>query len=571
MISVLGRKVYIKSQIQETYETGNLYDIIFRTLLSLRNITLEDLEVKLKNIPGFELLPNIESAVEKLVRAVKNKERIILYGDYDVDGVTSTTIMYDFLKQIGANVTPVLPNRSSGYGLSKELVDLFSKYSKFVVTLDNGTTATEEVSYAKEKYGMEFIILDHHRVNEKDTDDSLQSSHSKKAIIVNPNLEENNPLKGICTASLSFYMVGALRKALGIDFDIKRYLDLVAIGTIADVMPINPLNRILISKGLELINKIKDMPFETATDIGKAGMKALINYITRIENGKTKLITAKDIGFSIAPRINAAGRIKKPLIAMKLLSEKDYERAKVLANDLDRLNQDRRRISNVIFKEAYEMATKSEDDFIVLGRNSWHHGVLGIVAGRLSNKLKKPIGIFYINNTHATGSIRSVEGLDVHKLLSNISYMFDRWGGHPGAAGVTIKKEYFEAFRKKINDLLKKESFEVDKILEVDMELPLRKVYDTKGVDKRIANIIEKLSPYGELNPEPVFISQDITISSISSRGIGVKVKSLDRDKEIELNCFDEELFIKLKPGQRLKVIYNIDSYGINIVDAVFC
>ncbi|GAB6077322.1 single-stranded-DNA-specific exonuclease RecJ [Hydrogenobaculum acidophilum] len=565
MISALGRKVYIKSQIKDVYDSEDFYDIIFNTLLSLRNIKPEDLESKLKNIPSFELLPNIESAVERLVKAIKNKERIILYGDYDVDGVTSTTIMYDFLKQIGANVTPVLPNRVSGYGLSKDLLDLFSKYSNLVLTLDNGTTATEEIKYAKEKYNMDFIILDHHRINEEHED------QDKKAIIVNPNLEKDNPLKGICTAGLSFYMVGALRRALDIDFDIKRYLDLVAIGTIADVMPINPLNRILISKGLELINKIKDMPFGTATEIGKAGMKALINYITRTENGKTKLITAKDIGFSIAPRINAAGRIKKPIIAMRLLAEKDYEKAKILATDLDKLNQDRRKISNSIFREAYELATMSNDDFIVLGKDTWHHGVLGIVAGRLSNKLKKPTGIFYINSTYAVGSVRSVEGLDVHKLLSNVSYMFDKWGGHAGAAGITIKKEYFEAFKRKINDLLKKESFEVDRILEVDMELPLRKVYSSNGVDKNMYRIVERLSPYGELNPEPVFMSQDITISSISNRGIGVKIKSIDKGKEIELNCFEEELFIKLKPGQCLKAIYNIDSYGINMIDAVFC
>ncbi|MGC8678066.1 MAG: single-stranded-DNA-specific exonuclease RecJ [Hydrogenobaculum sp.] len=557
MISALGRKVSIKSQIQVLDGAGDLYRAVFNTLLSLRNINLEDLDVKLKNIPSFELLPNIDQAIDRLVKAVKSKERILLYGDYDVDGVTSTTIMYDFLKQMGANVIPVLPNRNSGYGLSKELIDLFSKYSNLVLTLDNGTTAIEETRYAKEKYNMDFIILDHHRIN-----------HDKglpKAIVVNPNLEEGNKLKGICTAGLSFYMVGALRRALGVDFDIRKYLDLVAVGTVADVMPINSLNRVLISKGLELINKIKDMPWDMAMDIGKAGMKALINYISKTQNGNQKLITAKDIGFSIAPRINAAGRIKKPELAMRLLAEKNYEKARILAEDLNKINQDRRRISNEMFKEAYSLASQSSDDFVILGKQTWHHGVLGIVAGRLSNKLKKPTGIFYINNTHAVGSIRSVEGLDVHKLLSNLSYMFDKWGGHAGAAGVTIKREYFDAFKQKINDLLKKESFEVDRVLEVDMELPLR------SVDKRIEEIIERLSPYGELNPEPIFISQDIAISSISSKGVGVRVKTLDKNKEIELSCFEEELFVKLKPGQRLKAIYNIDSYGINMIDAVFC
>ncbi|MFP3206316.1 MAG: single-stranded-DNA-specific exonuclease RecJ [Hydrogenobaculum sp.] len=557
MISALGRHVVVKSQIQSLDDSADLYSLVFNTLLGLRNINIEDLDVKLKNIPSFELLPNINQAVDRLVKAIKSKERIILYGDYDVDGVTSTTIMYDFLKQIGANVVPVLPNRNSGYGLSKELIDLFSKYSNLVLTLDNGTTAVHETKYAKEKYNMDFIILDHHMIN--------HGEDMPEAILVNPNLEEDNKLKGLCTAGLSFYMVGALRRALGVDFDIKKYLDLVAVGTVADVMPINSLNRVLISKGLELINKIKDMSWDMATDFGKAGMKALINYISKTQNGNQKIITAKDIGFSIAPRINAAGRIRKPQIALKLLAEKNYEKARILAEDLNKINQDRRRISNEMFKEAYSLASQSNDDFVILGKQTWHHGVLGIVAGRLSNKLKKPTGIFHINSTHAVGSIRSVEGLDVHKLLSNLSYMFDKWGGHAGAAGVTIKKEYFDAFRQKINDLLKRESFEVDRVLEVDMELPLR------SVDKRIEEIIEKLSPYGELNPEPIFISQDITISSISSKGVGVRVKTLDKDKEIELSCFEEELFVKLRPGQRLKAIYNIDSYGINMIDVVFC
>jgi len=562
MISILGRTIYIKSQIQIKAK-DNLYQELFQTLISLRNITEEELDVKLKNIPSFELLTNIENAVDRLIKAVKSKERIILFGDYDVDGVTSTTIMYDFLKRLGANVVPVLPNRVSGYGLSKDLVDLFSKYSSLVLTLDNGTTATEEINYAKQKYDMDFIVLDHHRI----------SNNEDAPFLVNPNISEKPDLKGVCTAGLSFYMVGALRKALQesgvpVDIDIRTYLDLVAIGTIADVMPITYLNRTLVSKGLELINKINNMSWEEASKIGKAGIKALINYISRMEP-----ITTKDIGFKIAPMINAAGRIRKPVIAMKLLSEKNYQRARYLAEDLNKINQDRKKISNGMFKEAYELALNTEEDFIVLGKEDWHHGVLGIVAGRLSHKLKKPTGIFYINKTHAVGSVRSVEGLDVHSLLSNLSYMFDKWGGHAGAAGVTIKKDYFEAFKKNINELLKKESFKVDKVLEVDMELPLRYICKSNGtdknlLDKNVLNIINKLSPYGELNPEPVFISEEITVNLILNRGM--RIRCTDQSNAIvELNCFEEDLSSKLSLGQCIKAIYNIDSYGINLIDAI--
>ncbi len=556
MISICGKKIHIKAEIPKDDNRYDFYDLIFATLLSVRNITLEELDVKLKNIPSFELLPNIDLAVNKIIKAMREKKRIILYGDYDVDGVTSTTIMYDFLKQIGANVVPVLPNRHSGYGLSKELMDLFSHYADVVITLDNGTTAKEEIDYAKEKYGLDVIVLDHHKINHK--------SDLPKAVVVNPNLSDNN-LKGVCTATLSFYMTGALRKALNAGIDIKKYLDLVAIGTVADVMPITYLNRTLISKGLELINKIKDMSWDDASYMGKAGMKALVDYIAKMDNKDKRDINAKDIGFFIAPRINAAGRIRKPILAMNLLSEQNQERAKVLATDLNNINKERKKISNNIFKEAYELANLNTDNFIVLGKNSWHHGVLGIVAGRLSHKLKKPAGVFYINNQYATGSIRSVEGLDVHKLLSNLSDMFIKWGGHAGAAGITMKKEYFEDFKIKVNELLKNESFEIEKAMEVDIELPLSKV------DKNIIKIIEKLSPYGELNPEPVFISEDIVITNITYKGYGVKIESIStkNNKRIELNCFDEELYSSIKLGQHIKAVYTIDSYGINLVDGV--
>ncbi len=558
MISVCGRNVVVKARAcyDEEYD---FYDIVLTTLLSLRELSLEDLDTKLKHLPSFELLPNIEMAVSKIIKAVKNKERIILYGDYDVDGVTSTTIMYDFLKQIGANVVPVLPNRNSGYGLSKDIMDIFSKYANLVITLDNGTTATEEISYAKEKYNLDIVILDHHKINE--------NAKENKAILVNPNLALDSSLKGLCTAGLSLYMTGAIRKALNADVDIKNYLDLVALGTVADVMPINHINRILISKGLELMNKLKDMPYENAVDMGKAGMRALIDYIYKEKNSK---LTTKDIGFFMAPRINAAGRIRKPLLALKLLSEKNYQKAKLLASNLNNINNERKKLSNNMFKEAYSIASQSQEKFIVIGKEHWHHGVLGIVAGRLSNKLKKPTGIFYLNHEYAVGSVRSVEGLDIHKLLSKLSDMFIKWGGHAGAAGITMKKTYFDDFKSRINQELEKESFEVEKSIEIDMELPLNIIYNN-GIDKNIMNIINMLSPYGELNPEPVFISEEIAISMLYAKSFGVKIKSkiLNTQKELELNCFDEELYSNIEIGQRLKAIYTIDSYGINLIDAV--
>lgn len=559
MISISGKNIKLKSNLSVDEEYYDFYDVVFSVLLKLRGLTIEILDTKLKNLPSYELLPNIDKATNRLLKAIKNQEKIILYGDYDVDGITSTTIMYDFLKQIGAEVIPVLPNRNSGYGLSKELIDLFSRYANLILTLDNGTTAIEEIAYAKDRYNLDIIVLDHHKIN--------QEAKENKAILVNPNLLENNSLNGLCTAGLSFYMIGAIRRALNVDIDIRNYLDLVALGTVADVMPINHINRILIAKGLELINKIKDMHYESAINIGKAGMKALINYIYKSENTK---LTTKDIGFFIAPRINAAGRIRKPSIALKLLSEKNYEKAKFLANTLNDLNKERKRISNLIFKEAYSMAIQKNDDFIILGSEKWHHGVLGIVAGRLSNKLKKPTGIFYVNDTYVVGSVRSVDGLDIHKLLSNLSHMFVKWGGHAGAAGITMKKELFEDFKIQINQELSKQSFEVEQVLEVDMELPLKKVYKDNSINPKIMNIINMLSPFGELNPEPVFLSEEIVINAFYTKAYGVKIKSfINKNQEIELNCFDEDIYSNIQIGQRIKAIYTIDSYGVNLIDAV--
>jgi len=368
MKGVSGKRwVLLSEQTEPPPQLVERFGHIIAQLLTNRNFTKQaDLifNVKLKNLIPYDSIPNIEYAAERIKRAIKKGERIVIYGDYDVDGITSTAILYDFLRRSGAKIVPVLPSRNMGYGLNKKITDLISKYADLLITVDNGTSAVEEIN----SMDIDVIVIDHH-----------------------------NPQDILPDA-----IIASLRNELDVEIDIRSYIDLVALGTVADVMPLNYLNRIFVVKGVEFFNRILE-GYE-----GKAGIRALL----RVSNlGK---VSFRDVGFRLAPRLNSAGRIGDPRLSLQLLLEEREERALYYARKLEMLNIYRRRLSDSILKEActmtegdiYSVVSEIEHMFLKWGG---HSGAVGVtlpverfdefreyVDGKLRDK-EKVLGVLEID------------------------------------------------------------------------------------------------------------------------------------------------------------------------------
>lgn len=493
------------------------------------------LEPKLKNLLPYTLLPNVEEGVDRIVRAVRKKERIIIFGDYDVDGITGTAIIYEVLKEAGARVVPLLPTRGSGYGLNDDLMKTLSRYGDLLITVDNGTSAVDEI----EKSSMDVVIIDHHNIPPKTPE---------KAILINPKTSSEVPkdMKELSSSAMSFYIALALVRELGLDYDVRRLLDLVSLGTIGDVMPLNVTNRILVTKGLRL------MEYIMAGGMDKAGIRALLESA-----GLRGRITARDIAFSLAPRINAPGRVGDPKLALELLLERDRDRARQIARKIEGINAKRRNLTDAVIREARKKLKAVEDmNFVTLWDEGWHAGVIGIVAGRLSSLVQKPVAVFTKGGERAVGSVRSVEGIDVYEGLKDLSHMFIKWGGHSQAVGITIRSDLLDEFRDRANEVFSHLERDLQP-LEIDMELP------TRDLSAEVHRSIDRLEPYGEGNPHPVFLSEPLKIRSLVAKN----GRSLVRAGDKEFLCWDIDLIEGLSVGEDRRFAYSIVKGKLHLID----
>ncbi len=492
-------------------------------------------DLKLRYLLPYQLLPNIEECIERISYAVKKGERIILFGDYDVDGITGTAILQEVLKEAGAKMVSVLPNRGTGYGLNGELVSVFSRYGDLLITVDNGTSAVSEI----DSCGMDVIVIDHHNVPD---------STPRKAILVNPKVREDVPkdMRELSSSAMCFYIGAVLVRELSLDMDVRTLLDLVALGTVGDVMPMNRTNRILVSKGLSVLRSVaKGM-------LNKPGVKALLQ-ISRVGDR----VSAKDIAYSLAPRINAPGRISDPKLSLNLLTERDPVKALQLAKKVEAINLKRRAITDMVYREAYRSALELGDrNFITVWDPKWHVGVLGIVAGRLSSLMGKPVAVFSEGKTHSVGSVRSVEGIDVYEGLSKLSHMFLKWGGHVQAAGITLQSELLESFSREVDELFSHVPKELPPLY-IDMELPLSKL------DGSVLTDIKRLEPYGEQNPAPVFLSEELTLTDLQIRYNRARIRIGDK----LITCWERDLFPHLEVGRRMRIAYTVMDGEINLLD----
>jgi len=491
-------------------------------------------DLRLSAIPSYRYLPNIEEGAERILRAIRKRERIIIFGDYDVDGITGTAILYEVLRKSGARVVPVVPSRGTGYGLSDRLLTIFSRYGDLLIAVDNGSSAVSEF----ESFPLDVIVIDHHNVPE----------NRAHAILINPRISEDSPreMRELSSSAMCFYMATLIASRLNLDIDTRLYLDLVAMGTVADVMPLNYLNRILVSKGTRLLRSILE------GKVSKPGIRALLE-VSRVSESPS----SKDIAYSIAPRLNAPGRMGDPRLSLELITERNPLRARVLSRKIELINNKRRAVTGMVLKEAMDRAKgEREESFIALWSPRWHSGVLGIVAGRLSRTLGKPVAVLAMGEEQSVGSVRSAEGINIYEGLRKMSEMFIKWGGHPHAAGITVPTKDLERFRETAKEVFSEVPREIPP-LQIDLELA------PWELTPEVLREISRLEPFGEGNPYPTFLSPPAPIEEVDQRNGSSRI--LFGGKEIR--CWEESIIPFIRKGIKRRIVYTLMNGELNLID----
>jgi len=384
------------------------------------------LNTDISNLYDPYLIKDMEIGVDRVIKAINNKEKILVYGDYDVDGITSITVVKKFFEDLGINILTYLPNRlDEGYGLNKLAIDEIQKMNvNLIITVDCGISAIDEVEYANSKR-FDVIITDHHECGE-----ILPNAYA----IINPKRDDSEyPFKQLAGVGVAFKFIQAISKKLNLPEDrYLKYLDIVCIGTIADIVPLIDENRIIAKNGLELLKNTKNI-----------GVRALINKCG------FNHIDSSVISFGLSPRINACGRIGNPQTALDLFLTNDVYEAEKLANELNEANYERQAIEKKIFENAKELIAINKLDekpIIVLGNENWHHGVIGIVASKLVELYYKPCVLICFEGDEGKGSGRSIAGFDLFSAISDSGELLEKYGGHEMAVGLSINRDNYYNF-----------------------------------------------------------------------------------------------------------------------------
>ncbi len=437
------------------------------------------------------LMKGMYNAIERIELALKRKEKILIYGDYDVDGTTSVAMMYSFLSRYTAKIGYYIPDRyEEGYGISFKSID-FAQTEEYslIIALDCGIRAVKQVEYASNK-SIDFIICDHH----------TPGVNTPRAVaVLNPKQKDcNYPYKELSGCGVGFKLIQALTIKRNIDFNqIGEYLDLLAVSIGADIVEMTGENRVLAFYGMRVINKSPRM-----------GLKALIE-----KSGKSGDLSIRDVVFAIAPRINAAGRIEHGKRAVEILIEKDLTKAKQLAEGIESNNNQRKELDENITKEALQMIDNDKKSTVVFSKN-WHKGVVGIVASRLIEKHYKPTIVLSEKDGELTGSARSVKGFNVYKALLKCEHFLEKFGGHKYAAGLTLKKQNLQSFINEFEKVVCNNITHDQEIASIDVDIEI----DLDNINSKLYRIIKQFSPFGPKNRIPNFISRNVTDSGKGRR-----------------------------------------------------
>ncbi len=524
---------------------------ILTRLLIQRGITTQEdartfFEPKIEHLHDPFLMKDMDIAVERLNQAIGNKERIMVYGDYDVDGTTSVALVYSFIRKYYSNIEYYIPNRyGEGYGVSVQGIDYAAEQGvQLIIVLDCGIKAVPEITYAKEK-GIDFIICDHHV-----PDDVLPPA---TAILNAKRADNTYPYSHLSGCGVGFKLMQAFSQSNNIPLkELTPLLDLVAVSVASDIVPIMGENRVLTYFGLKQLNSNPSI-----------GLKSIID-ICGLNN---KEITLSDIVFKIGPRINASGRIEKGKESVDLLVESSYAVATKMSNQINEYNETRKDLDKSMTEEANKIVEDIGDisslHSIVLYNENWHQGVIGIVASRLTELYYRPAVVLCKSGDIVTGSARSVPGFDVYKAIESCKDLLDSFGGHTYAAGLSLKEEVVEVFTKRFENFVGENILPEQMYSTIDIEEEL----SFKEINYKFCKDLKKFNPYGPMNPKPIFSTHEVydygTSKVVGRKQEHIKLELVDSKSNNILNgiAFGQSSHVRyIKTRRSFDICYAIEA-----------
>ena len=506
-----------KEKVEEVKRKYQINELLATILVNRNIINQEDIRLFLN--PTREdfydpfLIKDMDIAVDRILQAIDKKEKVTIYGDYDVDGITSITVLKSFLKDIGLDANFYIPNRlEEGYGLNKNAIDKIKQNGcDLMITVDCGISAIEEIEYAN-SLGIETIVTDHHEAG-NELPEAI-------AVIDNKRKDSTYPFRELAGVGVVFKLTQALGIKLGLKEETYlKYLDIVCVGTISDIVPLVDENRVIAKLGLMLVKQTRNI-----------GLKSIIN-----SSGYTK-IDSNTISFGVAPRINACGRMGKAEEALELFLSSDIQEVRTLTQKLNEHNRKRQETEKSIFENALQKIEKEhleKNKAIIVGGENWHHGVIGIVSSKITEMYFKPsILLSFEEDGIGKGSGRSIPGFDLHDALMKCLDTIEKFGGHSMAVGITIKKDKLEEFKKEFEEIATESHIEeIVPIINIDAKIALG------DINKEMVESLKQLEPFGEANKMPIFAFKNLKIDSIRALSEGKHLKLTLKEDNYIINA----------------------------------
>ena len=541
-----------ENKIEEISKTYNINKLL-STILVNRNIVNEkDINKFLKptrnDFHDPFLILDMEKAVERIIQAINKQENVTIYGDYDVDGITSITVLKSYLQDRGLEVNTYIPNRlDEGYGLNNNAIDKIAKSGcELMITVDCGISAIDEIHYAT-SLGIETIVTDHHEPGE-DIPKAI-------AVIDNKRKDSTYPFRELAGVGVVFKLIQALSIKLGLpEEEYLKYLDIVCIGTISDIVPLVDENRVITKLGLMLVKQTRNV-----------GLRAILQV-----SGYSK-IDSNTISFGVAPRINACGRMGVAEEALNLFLSKNINQVNELARKLNEHNRVRQETEKDIFENAKKQIEEKhldENNTIVVAGENWHHGVIGIVSSKITEMYFKPsILLSFEEDGIGKGSGRSIPGFDLHDALMKCNDCIEKFGGHSMAIGITIKRENFDKLKDKLEEIAIEEHIdEIVPVIKIDAKINLAEV------NKEMVESLKELEPFGEGNKMPVFAFKNLKIDSIRALSEGKHLKLTLKDNNVIVNAIGfnmGSLAEDYRIGDKIDVVGTLEINSFNQMDSI--
>lgn len=536
-------------EIAEKYQLNKL----LATILVNRDITDKEdirlfLEPTRKDFHDPFLITDMKKAVKRIIEAINRKEKVTIYGDYDVDGITSITVLKSFLADRGLVVDTYIPNRlNEGYGLNKEAINKIKNQGcQLMITVDCGISAVEEIQYAN-SLNIETIVTDHHEPGNE-----LPNAF---AVIDNKRKDSTYPFRELAGVGVVFKLIQAIGITIGLkEEDYLKYLDIVCVGTISDIVPLVNENRVIAKLGLMLISQTRNI-----------GLRSIIY------SSGYKKIDSNSISFGIAPRINACGRMGKAEEALELLLCKNINQANELTQKLNEHNRIRQETEKSIFENAIQQIQEEHlenNNAIIVGGENWHHGVIGIVSSKITEMYFKPsILLSFEEDGIGKGSGRSIPGFDLHDALMKCTDTIEKFGGHSMAIGITVRKDKFLKFREEFEKIAAEAHIdEMIPVIQVDSKI------DVKDINKEMVESLKQLEPFGEGNRMPVFVFKNLKIDSIRALSEGKHLKLTLKDNNTIISSIGfnlGHLAEEYRIGDKIDVVGVLEINSFNGVESL--